>query len=82
MKTVVAFFLFLSSLALHATACKCNCDPTDFGICASSYDIDHPCLGLCPNQTAGTIPMITACPMTQITNPYTLEKVWISLCTQ
>jgi hypothetical protein len=79
MKTVILLSIFLFSYQLQA-ACKCNCDRTDRSICASSYDLDHPCGGICPSQTPGITPMITACPLTQFSNPITGIKIWRTIC--
>lgn len=80
MKTLIALIIFLCSLPAY-TACKCTCEPTDFRLCASLYDIDHPCGSLCSSSaTPGTI-MITACPVTQVINQLGI-KVWVSGCNQ
>lgn len=79
MKTIIILISILFSLSLHA-ACKCNCDPTDRDICASYYDLDHPCRGLCPGATPGVAPMITACPIQKYVNPFSQAIVWISIC--
>jgi hypothetical protein len=79
MKTVVALVLIICSNPLQA-ACKCNCNLTDVSICASNYDLDNPCTGVCPTQSTVTIPMRTACPLTQVFNPITGAKEWRAIC--
>ena len=81
MKTVIILISILFSLQLQA-ACKCNCDPIDGSICASNYDIDHPCGSVCPGAAPGMAPMITACPIRKIVNPFTQAYVWMSDCSE
>lgn len=80
MKTTFALILLLSSYQLHALACRCSCDPMDRGICASSYDLEHPCTGACPNQVPGTLITRTACPLAPVYNPVTGLKEWRTMC--
>ena len=80
MKTVIILISVLFSVQLQA-ACKCNCDPIDRGICASNYDIDHPCGAICPGATPGSLPMITACPVQRVVNQFS-QYIWISNCNQ
>ena len=79
MKTVIALIIFLFSYPLQA-ACKCNCDPTDIRICASAYDLDNPCGGVCPSQGPGVVLLRTACPLIQVVNPITGIKQWRTVC--
>lgn len=79
MKILLMLVLVLSPLSMQA-ACKCNCNPADASICASSYDIDHPCGSICPAQTPGIAAMITACPVSEVTNPLTGVNEWIRNC--
>ena len=79
MKTFVALIVFLFSYQLEA-ACKCTCDMVDSTLCASSYDLDHPCNGTCPSPGPSFPAMRTACPIMQIHNPNTGSNVWITLC--
>ena len=80
MKKVIILISVLLSFHLHA-ACKCNCDPADRSICASNYDLDHPCVAICPGSTPGGPVMITACPVSKVVNPVTQSYIWISNCT-
>jgi hypothetical protein len=79
MRKAILLIIFIFSIHLHA-ACKCSCDPTDFRACASSYDLDNPCGGMCPSQSPGITPMITACPLSLIPNRISGIKVPISIC--
>ena len=80
MKTFLFTLLFLFSYPTLA-ACKCNCDLMDTQICASSYDLDHPCKGICNTQTPTTGPIgRTACPTVRIYNESKAVYEWISLC--
>ncbi len=80
MKTVLGVALLLFYLTAHA-ACKCNCLPFDRSICASNYDLEHPCVSICPGQTAaGFAPMITACTISKAIDSLTGKVLWISSC--
>ncbi|WP_045094548.1 hypothetical protein [Legionella fallonii] len=81
MKAVMILIVFLFSFQLNAqTACKCNCDPTDRRLCASLNDLEHPCQGLCGAPAPGLGPMLTACPVTKVTDRATGVTTWVSLC--
>lgn len=74
--------MLLFSFPLQA-ACRCSCNAQDGRICASYYDIDHPCIGLCPPsspQATSTVPIRTACPLTQVYNPNTGINEWKVVC--
>jgi hypothetical protein len=75
MKTIMALLFMLFSFQLQA-ACKCNCNPASNAICASSYDLDHPCNGMCTGHVART-----ACPVVEVFNQSKNRKEWIALCT-
>lgn len=77
MKTTIILILSLFSFQLPATtACKCNCDMTDRRVCASSYDLEHPCPGArCPNEVART-----ACITMKVFNQYKGVYEWQSYC--
>lgn len=62
------------------SACKCNCNPEDASICASSYDLDHPCPNLCAASPGVIAPMLTACPREQIIDPLFGIKIWRNNC--
>lgn len=79
MKILFAFIIFFVSFSVQA-ACKCNCALGDMTICASDYDLDKPCRGLCAGQAPGTGPMLTACPMIQVPHPWTGIKRWVAVC--
>lgn len=81
MRTFILFSIFLLSLPTHA-ACKCNCKLADVSLCASSYDLNHPCGNLCPSTSSSPLatPMITACPQMQVINPVTGAKILINNC--
>jgi hypothetical protein len=81
MKTIVILIIFLFSYQLQA-ACKCNCSLADNRICASSYDLDEPCKGLCPSQTSTNIVPIgrTACPTLKVYNPIKGMYEWQAFC--
>lgn len=79
MKIIFAFIALLCSFSLHS-ACKCNCSLPDRTICASDYDLDKPCRGICPGQVPGLGPMITACPVIQVPHPYTGIMQWVTVC--
>lgn len=71
--------LFFASQIQAQSACKCNCDKVSATLCASWYDIDHPCLSRCPNS--GAPPMgRTACPVKQVFNPDKGIMEWQTLC--
>lgn len=79
MKTILLLVMFLAAAPLQA-ACKCNCNPADRSICASSTDLDKPCGGLCPSQAPDVAPSLTACPMIELVNPVTGVKTWGADC--
>ncbi len=79
MKPIILLIVFLCASPIQA-ACKCSCEPTDNRICAGYNDLDNPCTGICPSQTAGAAPMITACPLTQVFNPIRGIKEWRTAC--
>lgn len=83
MKTVILSLICFLSFSLHA-ACKCNCDPADFTICANQNDLDRPCPNLCGASTgaSGLAPMITACPIGKITMPNTGVTRTVNMCTE
>ncbi|WP_298627527.1 hypothetical protein [uncultured Legionella sp.] len=69
MKTIILFIVMLIPYQLQASACKCNCNFGDFSLCARSYDIEHPCPGVCPSAAVGLAPMKTACQPIEVFNP-------------
>ena len=77
MKTIALVISLLFTIPVFA-ACKCNCDPTDFSLCASSYDLEHPCKGMCDAPAA---PARTACPTVKIYNQFKDRYEWLTLCT-
>ena len=80
MKTVAILIFFLFSFQSQA-ACRCNCALDDRSLCASSYDIDHPCNSICPGQTPAIGPIgKTACPVTLVYNRDKGIYQWIALC--
>ena len=79
MKIILLLIGILMSWQSQAS-CRCNCDFSDRNICASSYDIEQPCDGICPSQGAGFAPMRTACPPVQVLNPLTGVTEWRVLC--
>ncbi|MBL7481288.1 hypothetical protein [Legionella bononiensis] len=81
MKTIIMILICLIPFQLQAS-CKCNCKFTDLTICASSYDLDNPCPGLCPAAAPGIAPMKTACPPTMVYNPITQQQELKVICTQ
>ena len=80
MRTVIGLVIILCSFQLNA-ACKCNCNPMDAGICASLYDLDHPCEGVC-ESVPGFAPMRTACSVSLVMNPMTGIKEWRTNCVE
>lgn len=64
----------------QAAACRCSCDVSDLRLCASSYDLDNPCNGVCPSQGSLTTPIRTACPLTQVFNPMKGINEWHTTC--
>ena len=80
MKIILLLIGILMSWQSQAAGCHCNCDFSDRNICASSYDIEHPCDGFCPSQGASFAPMRTACPPVQVLNPLTGATEWRMLC--
>lgn len=81
MKTIILLITCFLSFQLQA-ACKCNCDPADFSICASQNDLDRPCPVLCSASSPGLAPMITACPIVKITMQNTGVTRWVNMCTE
>lgn len=81
MRLLTGFLVLVFSSQLQA-ACLCNCDPTSTKLCASSYDLDHPCTGLCPASMPNTPLSKTACPVTKVYNADTGLYEWIVLCTE
>ncbi len=82
MKILLTLIALLCSFSLSASSCKCNCKLIDNTICASDYDLDKPCRGICSGQMPGAGPMITACPVIEVAHPLTGVKQWISVCIQ
>ncbi|MGQ3892835.1 hypothetical protein [Legionella sp. CNM-4043-24] len=81
MKTIIFVFSILFSCQLQAVVCKCECDPKNLSFCASSYDLDNPCNGVCPSQgNMTTPPARTACPMVQVFDQLRGKNVWYSTC--
>lgn len=80
MKILIMLLLSVFAFQSHAGACKCNCDSIDISLCASSYDLDHPCNGACPSPGLGIAPMRTACPLAEFINPFTGRTEWRVLC--
>lgn len=69
MKTIAVMIFFLFSYQLHAVACICSCKVGDHSLCASSYELDRPCVGICPTTAPSSRPIVrTACPTVQIYN--------------
>lgn len=77
MKIFMLVILFLMAHPLQA-ACKCNCNPADNRICASGISLGRPCPSICTNS-AGAMPMNTACPMVEVVNPITKVKYWMCI---
>jgi hypothetical protein len=76
MKIILSVVLILFSFQSYAAACKCNCGPVSRAMCASSYDLDHPCNGMCTSQAGRT-----ACPVVEVFNQSKNRKEWITMCT-
>lgn len=81
MKTLIILMICFFSFELQA-ACKCNCNPADFSICASNYDLDQPCPVICSSAAPGLAPMITACPIVKVTNPNTGVTTSVNMCNE
>ena len=80
MKTIALIIMVLFSYQLQA-ACKCNCNRADRSMCASGYDLDHPCGSICSSPGGSvTSTMITACPLVKATNPVTGRDYLITDC--
>jgi len=80
MKMIIILIIFLCSFQAQA-ACRCTCVLTDQRLCASDYDMDHPCHGLCPNQSPATGPIgWTACPVIRIYNQFKGIYQFKTLC--
>ncbi len=80
MKTFLLLIIIVFPFQTYASACRCTCDPTDYRLCASDYDLDNPCNGVCPSQGSLIAPIRTACPETQVVNPMTGLTEWRTLC--
>jgi hypothetical protein len=80
MKFLVSILICLLSLQAQAT-CLCNCELTTRSMCASTYDIEHPCGGLCPSSAA-TLQAAThtACPVVKIYNQFKGIQEWHVIC--
>ena len=82
MKNYAIFILFILSFQLQAqSACKCNCELSDRTLCASLYDLDHPCGVLCNGPTPASPPVgKTACPTSRVYNPDRGTYEWRVFC--
>lgn len=82
MKRVAFVCLVLFSAQIHAEiACKCNCDPESITLCASDYDLDHPCPSACETQGQTNMPRgRTACPVVKFYNPDKGAMEWRVIC--
>lgn len=81
MKILATFMIMFFCLQVHAeSACKCNCELADRNLCASGYDIEHPCNTIC--QKAPTAPPIgnLACQTTPIYNEQKGIYQWEVIC--
>ena len=76
----ILIILIFSSPLQAQSACKCNCDRTKATLCASGYDLDNPCIGLCPIQAPATPMGNTACPTTLVYNPIKGVNEWLTTC--
>ncbi|CAM2761671.1 hypothetical protein [Legionella worsleiensis] len=79
MKLLILLVVCFIPFQLQA-ACKCNCNPASQTLCASSYDIDNPCPGMCPAATPGNAPLHTACPPVMVYNPVSQTQELKVLC--
>lgn len=79
MKTFFLLTILLFATQLQAS-CRCSCNPDDIRLCASSYDLEQPCPGLCPTPSTLGTPGRTACTPVEDGNDSKGATKWKVVC--
>ena len=81
MKILATFFVLFFALPGHTqSACKCNCLPEERKLCASGYDIEHPCGTVCAKAPVAPPMGNLACPTSRYYNQQKGIYQWVVIC--